>query len=63
MTSDLRSGDPVARQDIPAIVGQVVSMRYGWARVRWSEHFLQWIRTARLTKHQPQMKRTNAHER
>lgn len=50
-TSDLRPGCRVARTDIPDIVGEVVSMRNGWARVRWSIHFAQWIFSARLTKH------------
>jgi hypothetical protein len=47
----MRPGDRVARQDIPAIVGMVVSVRNGFAQVRWSEHFSQWIWADRLTKH------------
>lgn len=48
--TDLNPGDPVARQDLPAIVGVLVSLRNGWAKVRWSAHFSQWIFSARLTK-------------
>lgn len=48
MQRDLRPGCRVARQDIPGIVGVVVSVRNGQAQVRWSEHFSQWVEEKRL---------------
>jgi len=48
MRRDLRPGDHVARLDVPEILGDVVSVRNGWAKVRWSEHFSQWIFSNRL---------------
>jgi|GEM_PF-6222508 len=48
--NNLNPGCRVARRDIPEIVGEVVSMRNGWAKVRWTPHFAQWVYSARLTK-------------
>jgi len=49
--NNLTPGCRVARQDIPTVVGVLVSARNGWARVRWSIHFAQWIWAARLKQH------------
>ena len=40
--------DRVCRKDIPAIVGTVIAMQNGKAKIYWSSHTSQWIDSAAL---------------